>query len=74
MRYKVDEVTRWGLEPYAVYGGYVYSFKCKQTGDRIHDASLLDKIFAMACDRANELIEEQNKNLRPLLTDERRTP
>jgi hypothetical protein len=57
MRYRPDEIKRYGLEPYAVYGGYVYSFTCPAaTGDRIYDADLLDGIFEKAQKQALDII------------------
>jgi hypothetical protein len=57
MRYRPEAVKRFGLEPYAVYGGFVYSFKCPSvSGDRIYDAALLDHILIAANERANEIV------------------
>jgi hypothetical protein len=46
-RFRPDQITQYGFEAYAVYGGYVYSFKCpKVSGDRIYDVNLLDAFLA----------------------------
>lgn len=61
MKYRPDQITRFGFEPYAVYGGYVYSFKYPSvSGDRIYDAAMLDKIFKAAHKQANEIVAERN--------------
>ena len=61
MRYRPEEIERFGLVAYAVYGGYVYSFKCPGvSGDRVYDADLLEPIFKAASDRADELIKQRN--------------
>ena len=55
MRYKPEHIERFGLVPYAVYGGYVYSFKCPAvSGDRIYDAALLERILLAAHNKAAE--------------------
>ena len=42
-------IERFGLVPYAVYGGIVYSFKCPAaTGDQVYDAALLPEILLAA--------------------------
>lgn len=49
MRYKPEAIERFGLVPYAIYGGYVYSFTCPAaTGNRVYDAALLDSILLAA--------------------------
>ena len=53
MKYTPDQIRPFGLEPYAVYGGIVYSFKCAATGDYVWDADLLDQIFLAAINAAN---------------------
>ena len=61
MKFRPDQITPFGLEPYAVYGGVVYSFKCPSvSGDRIYDASLLEKILAAAHNRANDIVAKRN--------------
>ena len=62
MRFRPDQIEPFGIEPYAVYGGIVYSFKCPSvSGDRVYDAALLEKILVAAHDRANELVAQRNR-------------
>ncbi len=51
-----DQVRKFGLEPYAVYGGKVYSFKCPGIPDKVFDAALLPHIFADAQSKADETL------------------
>lgn len=61
MRYRPDEIRPFGLEPYAVYGGLVYSFTCPAaTGNRVYDAVLLERILLTAHNRANQIVKERN--------------
>lgn len=60
MKYQPSDIEPFGLKPYAVYGGVVYSFTCPATGDRVYDAILLEKIFATAQKKANKIIAERN--------------
>jgi hypothetical protein len=49
VKYTPDMIQPYGLVPYAVYGGIVYSFKCPAaTGDKVFDAALIDEIFIRA--------------------------
>lgn len=65
MKYTPEMIERFGLVPYAVYGGYVASFKCPAaTGDRIYDAALIGPIFAAAQRKADAEIERRNAETR----------
>lgn len=58
MRYTPEQIERFGLVPYAIYGGFVASFKAPSaTGDRVYDAALLDSILIAAQKQADAEIE-----------------
>ena len=61
MRYTPEMIERFGLVPYAIYGGVVYSFKVPSaTGDKVYPAELIEPILIAAQIEADKLIESLN--------------
>ncbi len=46
--YTPEQVRKFGLEPYAVYGGKVYSFKCDTVPGKVFDIDRLPGILMAA--------------------------
>ncbi len=47
-----EQVRKYGLKPYAIYGGKVASFKCEEVPGKVFDIDLLPGILMKAQNKA----------------------